>query len=198
MTALWALLPRWAKFALLGAIVATGGGLWLWHRAYTAGQMAERLAADDRAIAAASQFRAEKAKAVADAYRQGAAAIRAANQLHDSVRVVDTVTVELSLPPLPGSLVPLRQTVTVPAIIVRRIVSDSLSLRAKDRIIATQADQIVADSALISAQAAENKDLRAMKAPSCGLKCKVAVSLVKVAIVGEVAVRVAQALKPRR
>jgi hypothetical protein len=163
--------------------------LWLVHRSYEAGRAAERLKADDEHIAQAVAFQNVKAAAVAQAYRDGAAAIEAANQLHDSVRVVDTVTVEISLPALPGLSVSPKQTFTLPSIVVRRMVADSLALTAARGIITTQAALIAADSGVNSALRQENADLRASKAPVCAGKCKAAAQVVKLAIVTEAVIR---------
>lgn len=189
MIAFWAWLPRWAKIALPGSILALGGVLWLLHRSYEAGRAAERLKADDERIAQAVAFQTVKAAAVAQAYRDGAAAIAVANQLHDSVRVVDTVTVEISLPALPGLSVSPKQTVTLPSIVVRRMVADSLALAGAQAIITTQAALIVADSGVNDALRKENADLRASKAPVCAGKCKAAAQVVKLAIVTEAVIR---------
>lgn len=185
----WALLPRWAKIALLGSIVTAGGAFWLYRRAYQAGAAAERLKANEEAVRLASNFRAEKAAAVAAAIRAHAPAIQAANRLHDSVTVHDTVTLIIPGP----SLTPV--AVVVPAIVVRRIVADSVALSGARVIIATQAALIAADSLNITALTDENRTLRDMKAPVCGRKCRFGARVATVIVVGETVVRVVKALK---
>lgn len=188
---LWALLPRWAKLVGLGAILAAGGGFWLYRRAYTAGQMAERLSANQEAVRLAAHFRAQQAAAVARAYREGAPAIRASNQLHDSTTVVDSVTVFVTLP-APGAA---RQAVVLPTVIVRRIVADSVALLHAQHTIATQAGLIAADSVNISALEAENRTLHDMKAPVCAGKCRTAAHVATVVVVAETVVRIAKHFK---
>lgn len=185
----WALLPRWAKVALLGSVVAAGGAFWLYRRAYQAGAAAERLKANEEAVRLASNFRAQKAAAVAEAIRANAPAIRAANRLHDSVTVHDTVTLIIPGP----NLTPV--AVVVPAIVVRRVVADSVALVGARVIIATQAAMLGADSLNITALESENRTLRDMKAPACGRKCRVGARLIGIVIVGETIVRVAKVLK---
>jgi hypothetical protein len=197
----WALVPRWAKLACLGAILAAGGAFWLYRRGFTAGRATEHLAATEAATKAAQTERAARGQAVADAYERGRRSERVLAGLRDSVRVVDSVTVLITLPGLAvstGSLNRNPVAVTLPAIVVRRIVADSVALSDAQHTIATQAALLKADTAAIASLEDENRTLRDMKAPVCRGKCRVAAYATAAVVAGEVVVRVVRALKPRR
>lgn len=191
------LVPRKVRFVALGAILAAGAGFWLYRRGVAAGELRERLKADREAVAVAQAARTERAKAVDSATKAAKPVILRAAALHDSVRVIDTTMVTITLPALGTSMNSLKSRVELPAIVVRRIVADSLLLFAKDVLILAQAEQISADSTLIIRQADEIRTLERMKAPTCGAKCKVAAVVTGAAVAGEVIVRIARALKGR-
>lgn len=191
-----ALVPRKVQFVVLGAILAAGALFWAHHAGYNSGRLDERLTNDRAKVKAAEETRGSAGVAVHAAVAAAQPIQRRAAALHDTVRVVDTATVVVTLPALAGS-VSTKQTFEIPAVVVRRIVQDSLSLLAKDGIIAAQAVQLQADTTVIDALKGENKTLTDMKTPTCGAKCKVAVAVVKVAIVAEATVRIVRWLKPR-
>src|SRR4051812_33195261 len=97
------LVPRWAQFVVLGSILAAGALFWAHRAGYNSGRIAERLDNDRAAVEAATKARAIAGDAVARANAAAAPVTRAAAALHDSVRIVDTVTVTITLPGLGGS-----------------------------------------------------------------------------------------------